>query len=599
MAFWRRKAKPKGYVIDERAPSAASPAVAARAMTRTRIASQSRRRIAMCAVVFCLGFAALGVRLAYVAFGGADIGRKIFTADAQQDGRRPEITDRTGALIATNLPMVTLEVAGSEVWDPVETAQALAGVMPDLDGAALAQKLAAGRYVEVAADLTPDQKRAVFRLGLPGVRFQSRYKRYYPQGALGAHVVGHTERGRGGVMGLEAALERTGGADEAAWSNRGAPVAASLDMRVQRIVEATLADAIAEFSARAGWALVMDVATGEIIALSSLPDFDPNSPGAFPADARRNRATYDRYELGSMFKALTAASALDAGVAEERTMFDARGVYKIADRTISDFHGENRVLTLSEVVQYSSNIGAAQLAALLGVDRQRAGLDRLGLFDPVAIELLENRPPQLPLKWGPVEAATVSYGHGISVTPLHMIAAYAAVVNGGQYVTPTFFKTAAPRSAQAAFSPATSIAMRRILRRVVTDGTASKAEAPGYFPIGKTATADKPVAGAYAKNARISSFVGAFPGHAPRYAVLVSLDEPQPTKATFGYATAGWNAAPAFATIVTQIAPVLGVMPVDETEALAGFFPEFQKQAALAPALESRAEASADGAGSP
>lgn len=573
MAIWRRRAKPKAYVIDELAPRSAPPSIAARAVARTTIASQSRQRIGMCAVVFCLGFAVLGLRLAYVAFGADAAGRDVYFAATGDREPRSEITDRNGKLIATNLPMVTLDVAGSEIWDAQETVSGLASVMPDIDAAALQTKLTAGRYVEVAADLTPDQKRAVFQLGLPGVKFRSRLKRYYPQGPLGAHVVGHVERGRGGVMGLEATLDDAG-------FNRSI-VAASIDMRAQQIVERELEAAVETFSAKAGWAVVMDVHTGEVIALVSLPDFDPNAPGAVPADARRNRATYDRYELGSMFKAFTAAAALDSGVAGERTMIDARGALKIADRTITDFHGENRLLSLSEIIQYSSNIGIAQVAEMLGVARQKETLSSLGLLTALPIELRENRPPQPPQKWGPVEAATISYGHGISVTPLHLIAAYCAVVNGGTYRSPTFLKADEERKGLQVFSHETSTIMRRILRRVVTDGTASKADAAGYFPIGKTATADKPVRGGYAKDARISSFAGAFPGHAPRYAILVSLDEPKPIDGTYGYATAGWNAAPAFSAMVSKLAPVLGVLPVDETEALASFFPEMNKRASL------------------
>ena len=317
---------------------------------------------------------------------------------------------------------------------------------------------------------------------------------------------------------------------------------------------------------------MIDVYTGEVIALASLPDFDPNDPGAYEADARRNRATYDRYELGSAFKAFTVASALDAGITEEHRIYDARGTFKVADRTISDYRGKNRLMTLSEVVQHSSNIGIAQITEELGVRQQKDYLRKLGLFESLDIELAENRDPQLPYKWGPVEAATIGYGHGISVTPLHLLAAFAAVVNGGDYISPTFLaRESAPQKTQI-FSTETSNVMRRILRRVITDGTASKAEVEGYFPIGKTATADKPSAtGGYNRNTRIASFVGAVPGYAPRYAILVSLDEPKPTKDTHGYATAGWNAAPTFSRFVKRLTPILNMMPVNEAEALSAF----------------------------
>ncbi|MCA8889778.1 MAG: hypothetical protein KDA46_13165, partial [Parvularculaceae bacterium] len=284
---------------------------------------------------------------------------------------------------------------------------------------------------------------------------------------------------------------------------------------------------------------------------------------------------YDRYELGSAFKLFTAAAALETGVAFETSTYDARGSYKVADRVIRDFHGENRVLTLPEVVQYSSNIGAARIAGDLGPEKQKAALKALGLLDALPIELAENRSPELPWQWGPVESATISYGHGISVTPLHLLAAVSGVVNGGVYTTPTFLRADgeddAKNVSRRVFADETSAAMRRIMRGVITSGTASYAEVPGYFPIGKTATADKPSNGGYNRNSRISTFVGAFPGYAPRYAVLITFDEPQAVEGTFGYATAGWNAAPVFAAVASRLAPILGVMPVDSEIATASF----------------------------
>lgn len=515
----------------------------------------------MCAVVFVFIFASLSVRLAFITFG------QIKSAPSHRGGQiadvqRPEIVDRHGVLLATDLPMVALEVWGREVWDADETAQALSQILPSIDAVELAEKLNAGRYVEVNAKLTPAQRQEIFDLGLPGVRFATRIKRFYPQADLAAHVIGHEEPGKGGVMGLEKAANK--------WRGEG-PMRAAIDIRVQQIVEDELAASMEKFGAKAAWAGVMDVMTGEVIALVSLPDFDPNMPGAFSEDSRRNRATYDRYELGSAFKSFTAAAALDADVAQEDTQYDARGSFKVADRRITDFHGENRVLSFSEVVQHSSNIGMAQMAADLGPKLQKAYLEKLGLFDAIPMELAENRAPELPSQWGPVETATISYGHGISVTPLHLLSAFSAVVNGGVYHGPTFLEHDDAITEHQVFSTQTSAVMRRVLRRVITDGTAQYADVSGFFPIGKTATADKPMAGGYNRNTRIASFVGAIPGYAPRYAILISLDEPQPLKETYGYATAGWNAAPTFARVVERAAPLMGLAPVNEAAALAAF----------------------------
>lgn len=603
-----KRAKPRAYVIaDANGPDAeldpdlgalakgrAAPggeALHVRAVgARGRTAERARMRVMMCASVFVFGFTALGVRLAFISFG--DVGpAPAFAAAPLADAPRPEIVDRNGALLAAELPVIALEVAGRDVWDPEEAAQKLGRVLPDIDVASLEEKLAEGRYVEVRADLTPAERLAVFDLGLPGVRFAARAKRFYPQGDLAAHVIGHDEPGKGGVMGLEKAANRFRGEG---------PIKTSIDIRVQQILEEELSETMTAFEAEAAWGAVMDVATGEIVALASLPDFDPNAPGAYPADSRRNRATYDRYELGSAFKAFTAAAVIENGLGDETTAYDARGSFQVADRRITDFHGENRVLTLSEVIQYSSNIGAARMALDLGPKEQQRYLEALGLFAPLPIELAENRAPDLPYKWGPVEAVTVSYGHGIAVTPLHLLAAYSAVVNGGVYRTPTFLAQSRAAEGHRVFSEDTSAAMRRILRRVITDGTASYAEAPGFYPAGKTATADKrDPNGGYRKDARIASFIGAVPGYAPRYAVLISFDNPKPQKNTYGYATAGWNAAPAFSRFVERAAPLLDLSAVNEATALAAFVsgepPALQRHARN----EAGAEIDAQGGGAP
>lgn len=565
----KRQNRPTAYLIEESLPpSLPGDTVYVRASSaRARGAMRAKVRISMCAVVFAFVFSALALRMAFITFGRIEAAPMLASIEASKI-LSPEIVDRTGALLATDLPMIALEVWGREVWDAGETAASLARVLPELDVVALTEKLNDGQYVEVRADLSPAERQAVFELGLPGVRFASRSKRFYPQADLGAHLIGHGEPGKGGVMGLERAASE--GRFLAQMSGRDGALRASIDVRVQQILEEELDATMKEFSAKAAWGGVMDVATGEIIAIASLPDFDPNAPGAVEADFRRNRAVYDRYELGSAFKAFTAAAALDAGVTREGAKYDARGTFQVADRRISDFHGENRIMSLSEVVQHSSNIGIVQVVQDLGVAKQKAYLRALGLLDPLPIPLAERRSPELPWQWGPVESATIAYGHGISVTPLHLLTAYGAVVNGGVWRAPVFIADGASETRRV-FSTGTSAIMRRVLRRVISDGTASKAEVAGYFPIGKTATADKPSGGGYNRNSRISSFVGAAPGYAPRYAILISFDEPQPTKDTFGYATAGWNAAPTFARVLERAAPILGLSPVDEATALAAF----------------------------
>ena len=554
--------RPSVRIIAECEKAISSDLATSRIRARGAADISNRRRVGMCALLFAAAFSVLGFRLTAIVLGEYE--PRKFAAVSKSGAERQEIFDRNGALLATNLPMRKLEISGKQVWDAVETVATLGSIFPSIDQIDLKQKLEQRRYVSLRVDVTPAKEQAVFALGLPGVHFKSASKRYYPQTRTASHLVGHLEDGKKGVMGLERVLEKKR-------TDRAGALTTTIDVRVQQIVESELAAGVQKYKAKAGWVGVLDVETGEIVSLASFPDFDPNDPAASTQDARRNRAIYDRYEFGSAFKIFTAAMALDLDKAEEMSVYDARfGSYKVAGETIRDYHGENRLLTLSEVVQHSSNIGAARIAGDVGIREQKRHLEKLGFFDPLPLSFIERRSPELPGQWGPVEAATISYGHGISVTPLHLLSAFAAIINGGTYHTPVFsaYDDALNRTV---ISENSSAVMRRILRRVITNGTASAAEVPGYFPIGKTATADKPAKGGYNRSTRLSSFIGAFPGHAPRYAVLVSLDEPQPAEGTFGFATAGWNAAPIFSSITSQIAPVLGVLPSAESEAVRTF----------------------------
>jgi len=589
--FGSRRRQMDVRILMDRASCPAAPTPPARERVRAEAAARpagprAQARIAMCACAFALVFSGLVLRHAGLALGGGGEEGAARVA-AAPEGPRGEIVDRNGALLAADLPMRALEVDGRDVWDAAETARLLAFTLPRLDEADVRERVARGRWVEIADDLTPAEARAVFALGLPGVHLTNRTKRFYPNGALAAHVLGHTEDGRGGVMGLEKTLDGVDGG-----------LAASIDIRAQQILEEELEATVEKFSAEAGWGVVIEATTGEVLALANVPDFDPNHPGAAAPDARRNRAAYDLYELGSAFKSFTAAAALDSGAARFDQTYDARRPLRVADRVIRDFHPERRVLTFSEVLQYSSNIGAAMIAADLGPERQREYLAAFGMLDALRTDIPERRAPMTPMKWGPVEAATVSYGHGIAVTPLHLAAGYAALVNGGEWRAPQFVHHAEPTPGRRVISPQTSAQMRLALRRVVAKGTARKADAPGYYLIGKTATADKPSdTGGYRRDARISSFVGAFPGYDPKYVVLVTLDEPQPLKETYGYATSGWNAAPLARALVERLAPIYGVRPVDEVTALARFYEMLEASDGLPAQAASFTPAGASGEG--
>ncbi|WP_051881528.1 peptidoglycan D,D-transpeptidase FtsI family protein [Parvularcula oceani] len=505
--------------------------------------------------VFCL----LGVRLAYVSFGMEE--EIALVRAANSSDMRAEVLDREGRPLIMNRDTYGLGIDGRDVWDVEETVAALTGLFPDIRRDWLTERLADGRYAYLRSDISETERAAVVALGLPGMRFPPGRARVYPQGELAGHVLGYTIPGRGGAVGIEKSLD---GMDEAG------SVRLTLDVAVQQVLEDEIGAAIETFSAKAGWGVLMDARTGDVVALASLPDYDPNRPGDSRADARRNRAVSDAYELGSAFKPITVAAAIEKGVVTQSERFDVSKPITVGRWQIEDYSRKPHPLTVSEVLQYSSNIGTIQIAQRLGEKSFVETLGMLGLTEPLKTDLPEARQPQLPPQWGEAELATASYGHGIAVTPLQLAAAFAAVVNGGTYVTPRFLEDT-PVKTRPVFSPETSAALRVALRRVMTDGTGRNAEAHGYHAIGKTATADKPGGGGYNERKLISSFVGAFPGYDPQYVLLVSLDEPQGIAKTYGFATAGYTAAPIFRRVVERAAPTLGLMPVGDAVALDGF----------------------------
>ncbi|NHK29041.1 penicillin-binding protein 2 [Parvularcula flava] len=552
-------------------------------------ARQLQGRIWLCLSVFVLIFSGLALRLANITLVSPEPEKVMVASRAiAEPGERPEITDRNGVSLALNRTVTGLAIDTKMVWDAMETAQGIASVFPQYDPSALARRIEDKKYIILRNELTAEEQRALLTLGLPGVTFPETTKRVYPQGALAAHAAGYTIAGRGGVAGLEFV------ADEHAGEGK---LASSIDVRAQQILEEEIRAGMDRFKVDSAWGVIMKAKTGEVVALASMPSFNPNEVNDSPADHWRNRAMQDRYELGSAFKVITAASVIEEGIASPETLYDARKPLKVYDRTIYDFHPRREIMSLSKVVQHSSNIGIARAALDLGRERQREYFAQLGLTEAVKTELPESRDPDLPLRWGPVETATISYGHGIAVTPLQLTAAISAVINGGIYRTPTFLKvedqTGASREGRQVFSPETSAKMRLIMRQVITDGSASRAEAPGYYPIGKTATADKPGIGGYRDNARLSSFVGAFPGYDPEYVILVSFDEPHGIEATYGYATAGWVAAPVFGNIVARMGPVLGIAPAHDDLAFAQFMAGLRSSEEVTLALNDQIDVSA------
>ena len=473
---------------------------------------------------------------------------------------RADIVDRNGVLLATTLATPSLYANPKAVIDSRGAAHQLVQVLPDLNEGEVFAKLTSDKsFVWLKRQLTPRQQDAVNRLGIPGLEFQDEDKRIYPDGNTLAHVVGYTGIDNKGLAGIERGFDDV-------LRGRHEPLALAIDLRVQAILRDEILGAMTEFTAIGGSGIIMNVNTGEVLALVSLPDFDPNDPGASPPDNLFNRITLGTYEIGSVFKIFTTAMALDLHVTSMTGGYDATHPIQIDGFTIHDDHAQGRWLSVPEIFMYSSNIGAAKMALDVGGERQRDFLGKLGLLKAPSFELPEIAAPSFPSTWQPINTMTIGFGHGISVSPLQIASAVSAVVNGGVLRPATLLKLPsgeAPAGRQV-LSRQTSVELRKLLRLVVEKGTGKFAEAPGYLVGGKTGTAEKVSGRRYNTHSLISSFAGVFPIDDPQYFVMISIDEPHGNAKTFGNATGGWVAAPGVARTVERMAPLVGIQPVDE-----------------------------------
>jgi cell division protein FtsI (penicillin-binding protein 3) len=531
--------------------------------TRESVLRTGRSRLVLAGLGFALVFTVLTFRLVTLTANGTGDEAQVAQVSGIEPvaAERADILDRNGSLLATNLKAASLHADTQVVPDPVAAADALAQVLPEVGRPELLEKLRSGqRFVWLKRLMTPRQQDAVNRLGIPGLYFRTEERRVYPYGRAAAHVLGFTDIDGNGIAGVEKFFDdrlRRSGADTR-------PLRLSIDLRVQHALYDELSRAVAEFDALGAAGLVMDAGSGEVLALASLPDFDPNHPGASPGTNRFNRATLGVYELGSVFKPFTVAMALDNGTTRLKDGYDATSPIRVARFTIRDDHPKKRWLSVPEILMYSSNIGAAKMALDVGGDRQQDYFARLGLLSRPRLELPEVGLPLSPAPWRDINVMTASFGHGVAVSPLQMTAAFGALVNGGVLVRPTVLRADdRPAAGERAISEKTSKQMRRLLRLVVTDGTGRKADVPGFLVGGKTGTAEKAGAGGYQRKALLSSFVAAFPMTAPRYVIYALLDEPQGTPQTHGFASAGWTAAPVAGRVIARIGPLLGMHPVD------------------------------------
>ncbi|MDA1098181.1 MAG: penicillin-binding protein 2 [Proteobacteria bacterium] len=528
-----------------------------------------RIRLLTVALVFAISFVVLAGRLIELTVIREPSPSLAFmsASPTKYTAGRADIVDRNGILLATNLLTASLYADARVVPDAPEAARRLVTVLPELSPSAVQERLASGRsFVWLKRNLTPSQQAAVNGLGIPGLYFRDEQRRLYPQGALDSHVLGFTDVDGNGIAGVEKYFDQ----EMRDRGPQGRALQLSLDVRVQHALRDELMAAMVRFRAVGAAGVVLNADTGEVLALASLPDFDPNHPTAAPALARFNRATKGVYELGSVFKVLTVAMALDSGATKLRGGYNATEPIRVARFTIRDSHAKKRWLSVPEILIYSSNIGAAKMALDVGRDGQHKYLERFGLLSQASLELPEVGMPIVPARWGEISTMTVAYGHGLAVSPVQFATAFAATVNGGVLLPATLIKRKPGARALGVqvIRAQTSNQLRRLLRAVVEKGTGRKAEAPGYLVGGKTGTAEKAGVGGYLRNALISSFVAAFPMTAPKYVLYLLLDEPQGDEETHGYATAGWTAAPLTGRVVSRIAPILGVRPVDDGGAL-------------------------------
>jgi cell division protein FtsI (penicillin-binding protein 3) len=523
-----------------------------------RALETSHHRLMLGLGLFTVAFLVIAARLAMVTLmPGDDEGVRIAAAPA---AARADIIDRNGVVLATSLTTASLFANPQQIRDAEGTALALNEILPELPVDTTAAKLAGDKtFVWLKRNLTPKQQMAVNRLGIPGLHFQHETKRVYPQGNLTAHVVGFSDVDSRGLAGAERSFDDVLSAGQR-------PLSLSIDVRIQHILHEEITRAIADFTAIGGAGMVMDIETGEMLALVSLPDFDPAHPGNASDDTRFNRATLGTFEMGSTFKLLNTAIGLDTGTTTLAGGFDATNPIRIGGFTIQDYKGKHRWLNIPEIIAYSSNIGSAKLADTFGAEVQKAYLQRLGMLAKSPIELAEVGVPQYPKTWRRINTMTIAYGHGISVAPVQLIAAVSALANGGVLRYPTLLKRAPHEVASGTrvVSEQTSAQIRQLMRLVVQVGSGKKANAPGYLVGGKTGTADKQEGRGYNENSRLAAFVGAFPMNAPRYAIVVMVDEPKPNAQSYGYATAGWVAAPVVGALVQRMAPLLGIAPIPD-----------------------------------
>jgi cell division protein FtsI (penicillin-binding protein 3) len=533
-------------------------------------AAKARARVGLAMIAFAGVYGIIAVRLVMFPLIGDTHGERRAARDAIATAR-PDIVDRNGAVLATDVKSPSLFSEPRRIIDKDEAIELLTAALPDLETAEVRERVSSRKgFAWLKRDITPQQQRDIHRLGIPGIGFLRENKRVYPSGAAVSHVIGLVNIDNQGIAGIEKWLDTNGLADlhraGFASDRLQKPVELSIDLRVEHALRDELLKAKEKYKAKAASGLVSNVRTGEIVAMVSLPDFDPNNPKEAHDPDRINRLTTGVYEMGSTFKTLTLAMALDSGKANLGTMYDARYPLSYGKFKIHDTHPVPRPISLAEVFTFSSNVGAAKIALGQGVEAHKAFLKKVGQLDRLRTELPESAMPIVPKRWGELNTITIAFGHGMAVAPLQAVMGVNAMINGGLLIPPTFLKRSeeeARAMAKRVIKKETSDKVRYMMRLNAETGSARQAEAKakGYYLGGKTGTAEKVVNGRYSKKQVLNSFTAVLPMDDPQFQVLVMLDEPKALPETHGFITSGWNAVPTGGNVIARIAPLLGLEP--------------------------------------
>ena len=534
-------------------------------------------RLLVLGVFFFLAFAIVGARMGHLATTDP-VEPRAQAPGSVISAARADIVDRNGSLLATNFETHALYAQPHQMIDKTRAARELAAIFPDLKLERLIKDFTGKRkFLWLKKKISPEQMQAVHEIGDPGLLFAPRDMRLYPNGKLAAHVLGGASFGKEGVQAAEvigvAGIEKYRDAYLRDPANGEKPLELSLDLSVQAASETVLEGGMKIFNARWATSVLMDIHTGEVISSVSLPSFDPNkrppveSSGKAEDSPLFNHAVQGVYELGSVFKIFAAAQAIDLGLVNANTVIDTDEPIELHNHKIGEFQNKKYGdLSVTDIIVHSSNRGTGRLALAIGAKRQKEFLGKLGFLETTPLEVVEASvgKPQLPENWIDLSAVTISYGHGLSSSPMHLAAGYAAIANGGHAITPTLLKQSAPQLGPRVMSEQSAKVARTMLRKVVTEGTASFGDVAGYSVGGKTGSADKSKRGGYYDAKVLTTFASIFPIDDPKYVLIVTMDEAVETAGEEPRRTAGWTAVPIAAEIISRVAPLLGLRPALE-----------------------------------